>query len=129
MTTVIVIKRSAIYIVNKIMLSSSLFYGARTTRTTLTFRRHAGGTASDPIQKLFVDKIREYKQKSGGQLVDPSPDIKKELAAEMAKLEKNYGGGPNVDMTAFPEFKFTEPTIDPIDDVKKPPPKQQKKKK
>jgi F-type H+-transporting ATPase subunit 6 len=30
------------------------------------------------------------------------------------KLAKQYGGGEGVDMTKFPEFKFQEPKVDPI---------------
>ena len=30
------------------------------------------------------------------------------------QIAKNYGGGSGVDMTAFPELKFSEPTLDPI---------------
>lgn len=51
---------------------------------------------------------------SGGKLVDPSPDITRELNQELEKLSKQYGGGEGVDMTKFPDFKFTEPKIDPI---------------
>lgn len=51
---------------------------------------------------------------SGGKLVDPSPEIERELKQEMDKLSKQYGGGSGVDMTKFPEFKFTDPKIDPI---------------
>lgn len=51
---------------------------------------------------------------SGGKLVDASPEIQKELAQELDKLAKQYGGGEGVDMTKFPEFKFAEPKIDPI---------------
>jgi len=47
-------------------------------------------------------------------LVDATPEIQKELAQELDKLAKNYGGGTGVDMTKFPEFKFEEPKIDPI---------------
>lgn len=32
----------------------------------------------------------------------------------MDKLAKQYGGGEGVDMTKFPEFKFTDPKIDGI---------------
>uniref|UniRef100_A0A1B6C1C8 Uncharacterized protein n=1 Tax=Clastoptera arizonana TaxID=38151 RepID=A0A1B6C1C8_9HEMI len=71
--------------------------------------------ASDPIQQLFVDKIKEYKQKSsGGKLVDPTPEIERELKSELERVSKQYGGGAGVDMTKFPEFKFTDPVIDPI---------------
>ncbi|GLV42212.1 ATP synthase coupling factor 6 [Carabus blaptoides fortunei] len=71
--------------------------------------------ASDPIQQLFLDKIRDYKKKStGGKLVDPTPEIERELKAELDKVAKQFGGGEGEDMTKFPSFKWTEPTIDPI---------------
>ncbi|KAG7297690.1 hypothetical protein JYU34_018408 [Plutella xylostella] len=101
------------------MLTSSLVAGLRAARSSVVFSRNlaAAPTASDPIQQLFLDKIREYKQKSaGGKLVDPSPEIEKELKAEREKLEKQFGGGSGVDMTAFPTFKFEEPKLDPIDE-------------
>ncbi|KPJ17040.1 ATP synthase-coupling factor 6, mitochondrial [Papilio machaon] len=101
------------------MLSSSLLGGLRVTRSSIVITRNlaAAQKASDPIQQLFLDKIREYKQKSaGGKLVDPSPAIQKELKSELEKLERQYGGGSGVDMTAFPSFKFEEPKLDPIDE-------------
>lgn len=51
---------------------------------------------------------------SGGKLVDATPEIERELQQEMEKLAKQYGGGQGVDMTKFPDFKFTDPKIDPI---------------
>ncbi|XP_018332662.1 ATP synthase-coupling factor 6, mitochondrial [Agrilus planipennis] len=72
--------------------------------------------ATDPIQQLFLDKVREYKQKSDGgkKLVEPTPEIEKELKAELEKVAKQYGGGEGVDMTKFPTFTFKDPVIDPI---------------
>jgi len=46
--------------------------------------------------------------------VEASPEIQKELASELEKAAKQYGGGDGVDMTQFPSFKFTDPKIDPI---------------
>lgn len=86
-------------------------------------RRNYGVTAvalskaTDPIQQLFVNKLREYASKSksgGGKLVDPSPEIERELKQELEKLAKQYGGTGGADMTAFPSFKFEEPTLGPI---------------
>lgn len=51
---------------------------------------------------------------SGAKLVDATPEIERELKAELEKVSKQYGGGAGVDMTKFPTFKFTDPTIDPI---------------
>ncbi|XP_029732504.2 ATP synthase-coupling factor 6, mitochondrial [Aedes albopictus] len=71
--------------------------------------------ATDPIQQLFVNKLRDYKSKSsGGKLVDPTPEIERELKQELEKLAKQYGGASGVDMTAFPTFKFEEPKMGPI---------------
>ncbi|XP_043275081.1 ATP synthase-coupling factor 6, mitochondrial [Venturia canescens] len=68
--------------------------------------------ASDPIQQLFLDKIREYKSKSvGGKMVDPTPEIEKERKSELEKLAAHYGGGQGVDMTSFPTFKFEDPKV------------------
>lgn len=120
------------------MLSSQLFSGLRNVGSVA--RRNFGVAApalqkvSDPIQQLFLDKIREYKSKGGwvnylaklgekrsdflcfsdGKLVDATPDIQRELKQELDKLSKNYGGGEGVDMTKFPDFKFAEPKIDSI---------------
>ncbi|KAL0819356.1 hypothetical protein ABMA28_007481 [Loxostege sticticalis] len=102
------------------MLSSSLLGGLKAARSSVVITRNlaAAQKATDPIQQLFLDKIREYKQKSsGGKLVDPSPAIQKELKTELEKLEKQYGGGSGVDMTSFPSFKFDEPKLDPIDEA------------
>jgi len=73
-------------------------------------------TASDPIQKLFIDKIHEYSQKSkasGGKLVDASPLTEKTLTDELEKLARQYGAkGP--DFLKFPTFSFTDPELEPV---------------
>ncbi|KAM7375095.1 hypothetical protein PAMA_014266 [Pampus argenteus] len=84
----------------------------------LTLRRNIGMSAVlfnrakelDPIQKLFLDKIRDYntKSKASGGVVDAGPSFQKNMSDEIAKLEKIYGGG---DLTKFPDFKFTEPKL------------------
>ncbi|XP_033227810.1 ATP synthase-coupling factor 6, mitochondrial [Belonocnema kinseyi] len=69
--------------------------------------------ATDPIQQLFVDKIREYKSKSsGGKLVDPTPEIERERKQELEKIVKQFGGDAGTDMTQFPQFKFTDPKVE-----------------
>ncbi|XP_061923718.1 calphotin isoform X2 [Entelurus aequoreus] len=67
----------------------------------------------DPIQKLFLDSIRQYSTQNqiSGEPVDAGPEYQKALAEEIAKLQRLYGGG---DLTAFPEFKFPEPTFDEV---------------
>ncbi|KAL7882088.1 hypothetical protein AOLI_G00089370 [Acnodon oligacanthus] len=67
----------------------------------------------DPIQKLFVEAIRDYSSRSmsTGGLVDAGPEYQKALAEEIAKLQRLYGGG---DLTSFPEFNFPEPKLDEV---------------
>uniref|UniRef100_A0A2K5R7F3 ATP synthase peripheral stalk subunit F6, mitochondrial n=1 Tax=Cebus imitator TaxID=2715852 RepID=A0A2K5R7F3_CEBIM len=76
-------------------------------------RRNIGVTAVafnkelDPIQKLFVDKIREYKSKrqTAGGPVDTGPEYQQDLEREVSKLKQMFGKG---DMNTFPTFKFEE---------------------
>nr|XP_054760107.1 ATP synthase-coupling factor 6, mitochondrial-like [Lytechinus pictus] len=63
---------------------------------------------ADPVQKLFVDKIREYsnkKKSAGGKLVDSDAQTEKQMQTEIGKLNKMFGGG---DMTQFPTFEFKD---------------------
>ncbi|KAJ8253222.1 hypothetical protein GJAV_G00210440 [Gymnothorax javanicus] len=100
---------------NRLFRLSSLLRSA----VALTLRRNFGLTAVvfnrskdlDPVQKLFLDKIRDYsnKSKSSGGIVDAGPEYQKNLSEEMTKLQRLYGGG---DLTKFPTFKFPEPKWD-----------------
>merc|ERR1712142_1201947 len=86
-------------------------------RRCLSTNTPAMAAAADPIQSLFVNKIQEYaakKKAADGGMVDATPETQAELQAELDKVAKAYGGGAGVDMSAFPEFTFSEPTIDPI---------------
>ncbi|KAK1876563.1 ATP synthase-coupling factor 6 mitochondrial [Dissostichus eleginoides] len=86
---------------------------------SLTLRRNIGLSAVvfnrakdlDPIQKLFLDKIRSYKTKSraSGGVVDGDASYDKNVSDEIFKLQRLYGGG---DLDKFPELKFTDPTHD-----------------
>jgi len=72
--------------------------------------------ASDPIQKLFIDKIHDYAQKSkssGGKLVDASPAIEKDLADELEKITRQYGA-KGVDFTKFPTFNFVDADLEAV---------------
>ncbi|XP_045706213.1 ATP synthase-coupling factor 6, mitochondrial-like [Phyllostomus hastatus] len=82
-------------------------------------RRNIGVTAVafkelDPVQKLFVDKIREYKTKrqSSGGPVDTGPEYQQDLERELFKLKQMFG---KADMNAFPDFKFEDPKFEVID--------------
>ncbi|KAM6893890.1 ATP synthase peripheral stalk subunit F6, mitochondrial isoform 1-T3 [Xenentodon cancila] len=86
---------------------------------SLTLRRNIGISAVvfnrakelDPVQKLFLDKIRDYsnKSKTAGGIVDAGPGYQKNLSEEVTKLQRLYGGG---DLSKFPDFKFPEPKLE-----------------
>ncbi|XP_030298782.1 gelsolin-related protein of 125 kDa-like isoform X1 [Sparus aurata] len=61
----------------------------------------------DPVQRLFLEKIREYNNIRGinGEPLEAEPDYEKHLSQETAKLQRLYGGG---DLSSFPEFTFTD---------------------
>ncbi|KAH8330274.1 hypothetical protein KR067_000711 [Drosophila pandora] len=101
------------------MLSQSLLTGVRVLRTearrNIAIVAPALNKASDPIQQLFLDKVREYKQKSsGGKLVDPNPEIEREIKNELDRVAKQFGSDGKTDFTKFPDFKFPDVKIDPI---------------
>ncbi|KAL0105911.1 hypothetical protein PUN28_015972 [Cardiocondyla obscurior] len=95
------------------MLRSRLVTVHKAVKRDISINVPALQKATDPIQQLFLDKLKEYKSKSaGGKLVDPSPEITKERESELEKLSAQYGGGSGVDMTQFPQFKFNDPPVD-----------------
>lgn len=49
-----------------------------------------------------------------GGFVDPTPQSQNELKTELERVAKQYGGGSGVDMTKFPDFKFEDPLLDPV---------------
>lgn len=102
-------------ILRQILRLSSLFHSA----VSVHLRRNIGLSAIvfnktkelDPVQKLFLDKIREYntKSKQAGGPVDAGPDFQKDMNESLARLQRAYGEG---DLTKFPEFKFEEPKFE-----------------
>ncbi|KAJ8975928.1 hypothetical protein NQ317_014888 [Molorchus minor] len=102
------------------MLSQQILKGVKTSVNGAVCSRNIGifapcfQKATDPVQQLFIDKIREYNKKNGKSLVEPTPELEKELKTELEKVAKQYGGGAGVDMTKFPTFEFKDPVIDPI---------------
>lgn len=62
--------------------------------------------SSEPIQKLFVEKLQEYKKKSqasGGELVDFSAEKKARVDVEKQQIRKRFGEG---NLEEFPKFDF-----------------------
>ncbi|XP_036597415.1 ATP synthase-coupling factor 6, mitochondrial-like [Trichosurus vulpecula] len=85
----------------------SRFLSLVQSATLVYLRRNIGVTAVafnkelDPVQKLFVDKIREYKSKrqTAGGPVDIGPEYQQDLDSELFKLKQMYG---KADMNTFP---------------------------
>ncbi|KFU87958.1 hypothetical protein M959_05432 [Chaetura pelagica] len=102
-------------ILHQILRLSSIFRSA----VSVHLRRNIGLSAVvfnkakelDPVQKLFVDKLREYntKSKQAGGPVDAGPEFQKDMTEALARLQRAYGEG---DLTKFPEFKFQEPNFE-----------------
>ncbi|XP_014260848.1 ATP synthase-coupling factor 6, mitochondrial-like [Cimex lectularius] len=74
--------------------------------------------AVDPIQQLFVDKIREYDQKlkaNGGALFDPTPELERERSNQYLMLKRQLFKDSNPEnLTQFPEFRFEDRPLDDI---------------
>ncbi|KAL3971706.1 zona pellucida sperm-binding protein 1 [Sarotherodon galilaeus] len=68
-------------------------------------------TDLDPVQRLFLEKIREYTNlhRLNAGFLEAEPDYQKNLSEETAKLQRVYGGG---DLSSFPQFTFTDPKLD-----------------
>ena len=91
-------------------------FSTKLTPLSLVIRRNFGISSvvaakatetGDPIQKLFLDKLKEYNTKSAklkeGELFDSSPEIEARRKFEEGNLNRRYGGG---NMEEFPKFSF-----------------------
>ena len=74
--------------------------------------------ATDPIQQLFVNKIRDYydkrKQTKDG-LVDATPDVRKSLEDTLNKLKHSFGAETE-DLLSVPKLEFKEPQLEAVID-------------
>ncbi|XP_035206744.1 ATP synthase-coupling factor 6, mitochondrial-like [Stegodyphus dumicola] len=106
------------------MSTSKLLVAAQRTfkNSTLPYRNFGfcavlmAKTPTDPIQKLFLEKLKEYGKLSstqGSKLVDISPEKQKEYDEGLNNLKKQYGADKD-DFSKFPTFSFPEPKLDPI---------------
>lgn len=99
-------------------MSFHLLQKCNVTRTVNRFvRRNISASSvlmanvSDPVQQLFLDKIKEYKGKFDSKTFDPSID--KGYKADLEKISKQYNINTNEDPKKFPTIKFDEPKVDP----------------
>ncbi|XP_032245353.1 ATP synthase-coupling factor 6, mitochondrial-like [Phoca vitulina] len=104
------------------MILQRLFRFSSLIRSAVSvhLRRNIGVTAVafnkelDPVQKLFVDKTREYrtKRQASGGPVATGPEYQQDLERELFKLQQMYG---KADKNMFPDFKFEDPKFEVIE--------------
>ncbi|EDO31402.1 predicted protein [Nematostella vectensis] len=95
------------------ILRASRLAVASPSTCSIVLRRNIGTTYAamakmdknaDPIQRLFVEKLEAYKQKSkGGKLIDSTPEMESEIEKEREQIRKRYGGQ---NLEEFPKFDF-----------------------
>merc|ERR1712106_552067 len=66
----------------------------------------------DPIQELFLISIKGYS--SSGGLAEADTATQDELAKELERVAKQFGGEEGEDMTQFPDIKFKDLEVEPI---------------
>merc|ERR1711970_122214 len=104
---------------NIMMSTTSLRLGMRMalSRNLATTTVIPAQAATDPIQQLFADKVKDYAKKkaaAGGAMPDASKETLDALNMELEKVAQAYGGGGGVDMTKFPDFKFADPVVEDV---------------
>merc|ERR1712168_1648529 len=104
---------------SKMMSTTSLRLGMRMAlrRNLVTSTVVQAQAATDPIQQLFADKVKEYAKKkaaAGGAMPDASKETLAALQMELEKVAQAYGGGAGIDMSKFPDFKFTDPQVEDV---------------
>ncbi|XP_052803801.1 ATP synthase-coupling factor 6, mitochondrial-like [Mya arenaria] len=69
--------------------------------------------AKEPIQQLFVQKIKEFdqKKKAAGGKMQLSAEAEASLKSELARLEAQFQAAGK-DMTAFPSFSFSDQPLE-----------------
>ena len=73
--------------------------------------------ASDPIQKLFLDKIRDYNQKAtktSDGLVDADESTRKALREDAERVKRNFGVKDGEEAKITAKFSDDSFKIDPI---------------
>merc|ERR1712066_90912 len=66
----------------------------------------------DPIQDLFLTSIRAYSTTGGLENADKATQA--EVQAELARVNKQFGGGEGEDMSQFPVLEFKDPEVESI---------------
>ena len=87
--------------------------GAFDNATEKTNDQTVIGNMMDPIQELFLISIRAYRRSEGLAAADDA--AQDELKGELERLACRFGFRAGEDATTFPEFEFSDQSVDPID--------------
>lgn len=91
---------------SQLVSRSSVVFEPNCTRKIAMAAVLLSDKSTDPIQKLFAEKLKDYKKKSsstGGGLVDMTPEMKTKIEGEMQQIRKRFGEG---NLEEFPKFDF-----------------------
>ncbi|XP_075239063.1 ATP synthase peripheral stalk subunit F6, mitochondrial-like [Convolutriloba macropyga] len=85
----------------------------------VSVNRNMAATAADPIQQIYLDKIKEYSTKVKSGAVPQDPAMAAKLADEKKKLKDIYSRNPYAadqpdDPTKPPTFAFKDPNLKDI---------------
>lgn len=82
------------------------------------YRCASTNSASDPIQKLFLEKIEEYNKKSKTApdgLVDADAKVQAAMKDELTRIRNNFGIKENEEDKITCKFSDADFKVDPID--------------
>lgn len=69
-------------------------------------------TSVDPIQALFLKKVKEYGELAkSGKPIDMPQQLVKEKKDDLERVARQFGIAPGTDLSQFPTFKFAEPKV------------------
>ena len=84
--------------------SNTIFQARRNLATSVVLSNKAK-EIKDPVQKLFLDKLNEYKTKSKSGQIAMTPEVELQYKEETERLKRLYGADKE-DLSKFPSFKF-----------------------
>ena len=89
----------------RFLFTRNVFLAHRGIATSAALCSNGAKKSQDPIQKLFLDKLKEYDTKSKAGQVAMTPEVAKEYKDETGRLNRVYGADKE-DISKFPSFDF-----------------------
>lgn len=89
----------------RLLCRSSVFFQAQRSFSTGSALSAKGSQSEDAIQKLFLDKLKEYNVKSKSGQIPMTPEVEKQYKDETERLKRLYGADKE-DLSKFPALQF-----------------------